>query len=319
MTIHRPAMLTSSSQIALFTAFADTHQGAMFDMDGSLFNNEPIHAKIGVQVLKEHGVDVTEAWWFIHLGKGHDRVYDILLEEGHTPDISKHDFKNTCGQRYLDFVARIPEEDRASYMRPGARELMMAFVEAGKPIGVVSGNEEEVVQANIDALGIRKYLSTVVTNTRIILAGKKGKPSGDPYLMGCVDVGIDPKESLSLEDSKTGHDSAEDAGMATVVRVIYTAANQRPDSRTPFNVSSEDNLGYVAKTLEHLLSTNMPDSIPPHIMRLLQRLDDKEKNGLSRHFDGQVVNEKGLILPKKPAVSTSGFAGKMGAVAHKPA
>lgn|GEM_PF-4385985 len=234
---------------SVFSAMLKKSHGLFLDMDGSSIMVEPVHAAIGVQVLHEIGFyEATIAWWFKYLGKGHDATWELaeaeMIARGAHLAMPKAEFKAECLGRYLPYLQNLTPEQRTALIRPGLRMLIDEAKAQGKPVAVVSGNEEHVVQANIDAIGIRDAVDLVISHTTITspILNLRGKPSPDSYRYAARKLRVNPLHGLALEDSKTGFKSAHDAGMK-VVGIYYPEAGQQPYTQTPYNVANEQHLG----------------------------------------------------------------------------
>jgi len=219
----------------LFNVLADQYDALALDIDGTSIMNEPIHAMIGVQVLRESGVEVSTDWWFSNLGKGHDAVWDQLDAQGRRPSLPRAVFKKTCGDRYIDYISNVSPDDRASLIRPGLLDLILAFRKQGKPVVAVSGNERPVVEANIDAIGIGPHLETILSHTDVIGAGYRGKPWGDSYIVACDKIGVPTARTLAVEDSLPGCVAADNAGM-DFIHITYPQASQKAHPRARYHV-----------------------------------------------------------------------------------
>jgi HAD superfamily hydrolase (TIGR01509 family) len=83
----------------------------------------------------------------------------------------------------------------------------------GIPMAVASGGRREIVLKTLDALGITQLFSTVVTSEDY----QRGKPFPDPFLVAAKRLGVEPEKCLVFEDTRTGTEAAEAAGMQWVL------------------------------------------------------------------------------------------------------
>ncbi len=240
----------------IFAMLAGNYDALMLDMDGTSIRNEPLHADIGIGVLREMGVTVDQAWWFSHLGKGHAKVWEILHEAGHKLPVGKQEFTNICAGRYLAFINNVTADDKVHLIRPGLRELIDVFRQQGKPVSVVSGNEEPVVYANIEAIGIKHDLASVISNCRVKGVGRPGKPAPDCYQIACEAVGVQPLRALAIEDSYTGCRSAQAAGLP-YIHIYYPQAGQTPDPDAILTIMDTQRLEDVLPPLVHNARRNI--------------------------------------------------------------
>jgi HAD superfamily hydrolase (TIGR01509 family) len=110
-------------------------------------------------------------------------------------------------------------------MMPGAIELIDAVRDLGVRTALVSSSYRVLVDAALDTIGGERFDVTV--------AGDEvghGKPSPEPYLVTCERLGVDPADTVVLEDAMSGVTSGEAAG-CTVVAVPWIAAIEPTPTR----------------------------------------------------------------------------------------
>jgi HAD superfamily hydrolase (TIGR01509 family) len=78
----------------------------------------------------------------------------------------------------------------------------------GYQLYVASNAIRLTVESGLKKLGIFKYFDKIISNEDV----KHTKPHPEIYLRAMIDAGVDPKETLILEDSKTGRHSAVRSG-----------------------------------------------------------------------------------------------------------
>ena len=95
--------------------------------------------------------------------------------------------------------------------RPGARELLASFGDAGIPCALVSASYRVLLDAVLDRLPAGSFQASV--------AGDEvawGKPHPEPYEKACRLLGVDARHCVVFEDSATGARSANAAGALVV-------------------------------------------------------------------------------------------------------
>ena len=93
--------------------------------------------------------------------------------------------------------------------------LRAELAAAGIPQGLVTMSYATVVEPVLAALapaGMAGF-DTVVTGEVV----SRGKPDPEPYLMAARRLGVDPRDCVAVEDSRTGATSAAAAGCAVLV------------------------------------------------------------------------------------------------------
>ena len=110
--------------------------------------------------------------------------------------------------------------------RPGVVELRAQTASAGVPQGLVTMSYATVVEPVLAALapaGMPGF-DTVVTGEVV----SRGKPDPEPYLLAARRLGVDPRDCVAVEDSRTGATSAAAAGCAVLVAPNAVAVADSP-------------------------------------------------------------------------------------------
>jgi HAD superfamily hydrolase (TIGR01509 family) len=122
--------------------------------------------------------------------------------------------------RKLDWENLVPRRDARNWeltltqgVLPGIRELMLAAVSAGIPIGVASNSGFGWVNDGMERLGLRDLVGAIVTRDMVL----NPKPAPDVYLKAAETLQVSPIRSVALEDSEPGCRAAKAAGMRAVV------------------------------------------------------------------------------------------------------
>ncbi|MEM8931456.1 MAG: HAD family phosphatase [Acidobacteriota bacterium] len=191
----------------------------LFDFNGVLVDDEPIHLELVRQVLAEEDVSVSAAEVReLCLGRDDREGFGAALDAvgADTP---------------ADLVARLVARKAAYYqmrMRrdgypifPGARELVVAAHDAGWMLGLVTGALHAEAEGALRQMGVRDRFKTVVASEDV----KRGKPDPEPYRLGFQDLNaqpplparlLHPHEVLAVEDSPAGLKAAAALGLATL-------------------------------------------------------------------------------------------------------
>jgi HAD superfamily hydrolase (TIGR01509 family) len=161
-----------------------------------------------------------EAWRAVFGAAGQDLPLGDFLPAVGTP--GKVDFRALLEARMgcvPDWATLDPilEERRRSGLAelrilPGVRELMIEGAAHGWRIGVASSSSRAWVQGHLRRLGLDSWVEAVRTRDNVPAL----KPSPEPYLLVCADLGADPLRSVAFEDSQTGVAAARAAGLQVV-------------------------------------------------------------------------------------------------------
>lgn len=203
----------------------------LFDFNGLLVDDEPLHFRLFRRVLGEEGVELAEADYYgRYLGfDDRDCFAAALAEAGRPADPG----------RLVRLIARKAayyqeEIRRGGYpFFPGAAELVGAAAAAGWTLGVVSGALRDEVAGALAQRGLAGAFKTLVTAEDVV----RGKPDPEGYRLALDRLNSEPPlparlfhphEVLALEDSPAGLEAAAGAGLRTL-GVAHTYPADRLD------------------------------------------------------------------------------------------
>lgn len=191
----------------------------LFDFNGVLVDDEPIHFELLRRVLAEEGQELDEAGYFSRFVGLPDRDAIALFfrQRGEPP----------TAERLSRLVARKAAYYQQKMWRdgfpivPGAPELIEALAAAGFGLGVVSGALRDEIAAALEQMGLAHRFKTIVAAEDV----EKGKPDPEGYRRGLRELNslpplparlLHPHEVLAIEDSPAGLAAASAAGLATL-------------------------------------------------------------------------------------------------------
>ena len=187
-------------------------KGYIFDCDGTIADTMPIHFRAWTRALTEAGGQFPEELFYEWGGKPTDVIVAQLnARYGLSLDVVK-----TVRQKEDYYLQMVSEVTPVEPVLEIARE-MHGLV----PMAIASGGHRELVEATLNALGIIHLFDAVVCAEDYI----NGKPAPDPFLEAARRIGVDPGNCIVFEDSPTGIQAAEAAGMQ---HVFVPTAERRP-------------------------------------------------------------------------------------------
>jgi HAD superfamily hydrolase (TIGR01509 family) len=95
--------------------------------------------------------------------------------------------------------------------RPGARELLHDLRASGVKTGLVTMSMRRMAMTVVDLIDFEAF--------DVVIAGDdatRPKPFPDPYLQACEALGVDPRDTVAIEDSPNGLRSAVASGAAVI-------------------------------------------------------------------------------------------------------
>lgn len=177
----------------------------IFDFDGVILNNEP-HWEVAKKEIYQNlfGQEI-----FICLGQttglSMDDIYNKAVRYGATIE------KEEMVKKFQNYALKIYKE---APITPGVDLLGEKLANLGYKIGVVSASPMEWLKITFDRTRLKNYISYYLS-----LYDRKDlrhKPAPDGYLEAINKMAVSSKNTVILEDSNTGIESAKNAGAFVV-------------------------------------------------------------------------------------------------------
>lgn len=181
------------------------YKGAIFDMDGLLFDTERVYQQTWHEIAEEKCVVL-----------GNDFVKDISGTNGaHMRQVVEDYYHVPEGTGIIeDCMKRVREKlSRQVPVKKGVPEILEFFQENNIPMAVASSSPVEQIVSNLEIVGIREYFSEIVSGTEV----KRGKPAPDIFLLAAEKISRRPGDCYVFEDSENGIKAGHAAGCITVM------------------------------------------------------------------------------------------------------
>ncbi len=190
-----------------------TFSAVIFDLDGVLWDGEPLYHEAFNIVLAPYGHRVTDDDYHHIMGHTVEACWDWLIRRFNLTDPPDHFIR-----AYDETVLRRLE--RPVKPLPGARPLIEELRRRGIPIAVASASLRQWVDATLRGLGLDDAFAATVSASEV----NEAKPAPDLFLAAAARLGVPPDRCLAVEDTLTGVRSARAAGMFAVqLRAASTA------------------------------------------------------------------------------------------------
>jgi beta-phosphoglucomutase len=176
----------------------------IYDLDDTMVNSDPLHARAWEELLKEHGHEfraLPEELRSSFIGM---RVVDIVSEIVDYLDIKAN--KDDLYKKRIELFLEIVENELEPM--PGLLESLKRFKAAGFKLAVASSGAGKYIDLVLTKFDIQDYFDAVVTGDDV----KIGKPHPEAYLIAAKKLQLDPAVCLVLEDATKGIQSAKAAG-----------------------------------------------------------------------------------------------------------
>lgn len=181
------------------------HKGAIFDMDGLLFDTERIFQETWLELAKKYQVTLVDGFVEAISGTNGERMRRVIEEYYHVSEGS------TIMQACMDAV----KEKLEHYVpiKPGVNEILQYFRSKGICMAVASSSRRTQIESNLKNAGIENYFDAIVSGSDIV----NGKPAPDIFLYAAEKIGCKPSECYVFEDSENGIRAGHAAGCVTVM------------------------------------------------------------------------------------------------------
>ena len=213
-------------------------EAVIFDLDGTLVDNNPFHLKAWKQYLINIGRELSEEEYKKNFnGRTNKDVVEYIYERKMTDEEARPFYLNKEAlyrEIYQPFIAPIP----------GLLDFLNEVDEAGIPMAIATSGITVNIDFMFEHIPIKQYFKAVIHSSHI----KKGKPDPEIYLKTAEVLGVDPSKCIVFEDALVGIQSANGAGM----KVIGLTTSHTPEELkeadsvihdyTEINVSKIDKL-----------------------------------------------------------------------------
>jgi len=203
-------------------------RAVLFDFNGVLVDDEPIHLRLFREVITGEGIDVEailsdELYWNHFVGFDDRACFEEILERAGRA-IGPGSIARLTARKSSLYQALIRREGYPFF--PGAVELVRSLAATGTPLGVVSGALRDEVEGALRQEGLRSCFKVLVTADDVTAS----KPDPEGYLAGIEALNsvpplpdrlLHPHEILCIEDTAAGIEAARAAGL-TVIAVAHT-------------------------------------------------------------------------------------------------
>lgn len=201
-------------------------KGAIFDMDGTLVANSPVHIRAFEIFCDRYGVRGWKEKLGGAFGRGNDDIMRLIMPE----EVIREKGTAALG----DEKEAIYREIYAPDIHPveGLVELLERLRAAGVRCAVGSSGCKANVDFVLEKCAIGPYFDAKVSGDMVTHC----KPDPEIYLTAAAALGIVPADCVVFEDAKAGFESAKRAGAGRIVALTTTLPREALERETPADV-----------------------------------------------------------------------------------
>lgn len=193
-------------------------KAVLFDFNGVIINDEPLHEKLIDELLVQENLR-PKAGEFreICLGRS-DRIClrELLHRRGRV--ITDAYLEELIARKSKAYLAQLETIDKLP-VYPGLEDLIFHLRAAHIPMGIVSGAVKSEIELVLQRIGLQQHFSVIVAGDEI----PTSKPEPDGYLLAVErfnqqdpSLNLHPSNCLVIEDTFSGIQAGKKAGMQVV-------------------------------------------------------------------------------------------------------
>jgi HAD superfamily hydrolase (TIGR01509 family) len=222
-------------------------RAVIFDFNGIIVDDEPVHFELFQRVLGEQGIALTEEDYYErYLGFDDRGAFTAAYRE------SGRAFDEQELTRLVDRKARYYRETIQSKIRvfPGVQSLVSALSKR-LPLAIASGALRNEIETLLGALSLRSYFQVIVSAEDV----RQGKPEPEIFLTALAQLNaaasparpISAADCVVIEDSREGIRGARRAGMPCLAVTNSHSSDELGEANAIVESLEEVELSFLEK------------------------------------------------------------------------
>ena len=190
-------------------------RAVIFDMDGVIVDSEPYSMRALIDVLRQYGIDPTEAEIRRSYGRRiRDDFADYFSRYGVTAHLETAIARKEA--RYYHLAA--------GHLKPfpGVMRLLKRLRARGHGLALASSGDRVKVAFGMQALSLDGTFEAVVCGNDVT----RSKPYPEIYLLAAQRLKVPPAACVAIEDAPAGVEAAKRAGMRCIAVTNSVAREQ---------------------------------------------------------------------------------------------
>jgi len=183
-------------------------RAALFDMDGTLYDSMPSHARAWMMMCEDNGLQASVDEFFLFEGRTGASTLDILFSRQYGTHPTEQQVKELYRQKTVNFRSLPPVN-----VMPGAQQLTRHCVDAGLKCVLVTGSGQSSLISRLDTDYPGVFNAEESVTSRHVT---HGKPHPEPYLLAMHRAEVTPFQAIVFENAPLGVQAGVDSGAFTV-------------------------------------------------------------------------------------------------------
>ncbi len=180
-------------------------KGAIFDMDGLMFDTERLWQKGWRELARANGYKPSMEFARDVMGTSGELMWAVINK--YYPSVDPKEFAAACRKKVAEALAvEVP-------VKEGLYEILNYFRDHNVKMAVASSSSVEMIKGNLVSADVQEYFSVIVSSSEVA----KPKPEPDVFLEAAKRLDIAPEDCYVFEDSFGGVRAGAAAGCTTIM------------------------------------------------------------------------------------------------------
>lgn len=180
-------------------------KGAIFDMDGLLFDTEFLYQQTWQEIARERGTELRTGFTGAISGTNGAYMCNVIEEYYNVTDGTA--IMEECMERVRKKLSvHVP-------VKKGVFKILDFFREKDVNMAVASSSAREQIESNLETAGIRDYFKNIASGMEV----RCSKPASDIFIYTAGLLGCAPFQCVVFEDSGNGIKAGYTAGCTTIM------------------------------------------------------------------------------------------------------
>jgi len=181
------------------------YTGAIFDMDGVLFDTEQVFQDTWREIADEMGIVLADGYTEAISGTNGQWMCRVIERFYHVEDGAE--IMHECRRRVREKLLK------AVPVKTGVPEIVEYLRSRGIRMAVASSSTREQIISNLTLSGLLPSIDAIVSGEEV----ENGKPDPEIFLRAAQAIDCDPTCCFVFEDSKSGVIAGHAAGCDTIM------------------------------------------------------------------------------------------------------